>query len=76
MKVLNLRVLAPVAALAGAVSSAPAHAVAAADMTTMLTTAETLLGTIDAKLLVVGGIIIGLACIGVGIKWIKGTVFS
>lgn len=34
------------------------------------------LGSIDGALVAVGGVIIGLAAVAVGFKWIKGMIFS
>lgn len=34
------------------------------------------LGNIDGALVAVGGVIIGLAAVAVGFKWIKGMIFS
>ena len=70
------RALVPVAALSSAVASLPAHALAAADLETMMASSTTLLSTTEGKLLALGGIIIGFAIIGAGVKWILGMIFK
>jgi hypothetical protein len=74
-----LKKMALLAAVGGAaaVGVEPAMAaVTATGLATALGDAASILGGLEDKMMAIGGVIVGLACIGVGIKWVKGTIFS
>jgi hypothetical protein len=64
------------AALVAGLSAAPSWAVTVTELEAALGGASALMATNEARLLAIGTVIIGLAVIAAGIKWIKGTLFS
>jgi hypothetical protein len=62
--------------LAASLAASPAFAVTGTELTAALGDGATLLGSVEGSMLAVGTVIVGLAVIGAGIKWVKGTIFA